>query len=264
MKKYIEDCEIISNNSLKSDYRIVVFQTDKIASKVQPGQFIHLQIANLKDRILRRPFSVCDVNDNGELTVVYKIVGEGTKVLSELNPGSVCNLMGPLGIPYSIPEHERIPVLIAGGYGAAATKLIASKSHKKGFFLIGAKTDKDIILTESFKDLNFDVKIATEDGSLGEQGLVTILLEDILNYDNLDKYTFYACGPKGMLMAVGKILTDRGLDAELSLDHLMCCGVGACFACVIKVKADNEDGWRYARTCNEGPVFKASKILLDQ
>jgi len=265
MKKLIEDCKIISNKILKNDYRIIVFQTDQIASMVQPGQFIHVKIANLNDRILRRPFSVCDVSNNGELTVVYKIVGEGTKVLSELLPGATCNLMGPLGVPYSIPEDGEIPVLIAGGYGAAATKLLASRSSEKGLFLIGARGEQDIILTDIFENLQFDVRVATEDGSAGIKGLVTVLLEDILKQKDseLSKYKFYACGPRGMLMAVGKILTERGLDAELSLDHLMCCGVGACFACVIKVKADNADGWRYARTCNEGPVFKASEVVLD-
>jgi dihydroorotate dehydrogenase electron transfer subunit len=264
MKKLIEECRIISNETLKNDYMSVVFQTDRIASLVKPGQFIHVKIADLKDRILRRPFSVCDVSSSGELTVVYKIVGEGTRVLSELRPGITCSLMGPLGVPFSVPEKGEIPVLIAGGYGAAATRLLASASPEKGIFMIGARSDQDIILTDKFKDLDFDVRIATEDGSSGIKGVVTLLLEELLRENELSRYRFYACGPKGMLLAVGKILTELGLDAELSLDHLMCCGVGACFACVIKVKADNSDGWRYARTCSEGPVFKASEVVLDQ
>ncbi len=257
----LEDCKIISNEILKGEYRKVEFEGTGICPQVKPGQFVHVQIAQLRDRILRRPFSICNVSNDGILTIVYKIVGEGTEVLSTLNPGTVCNLMGPLGKPFTVPQGDQIPVLVAGGYGAAATYILAKLAKTPGILLLGARSENDLILIDKFKELGFDVRISTEDGYRGTKGLVTSLLEDILKENN-NSYNFYGCGPHGMLMAMGKMLVNNKIDGELSLDHLMCCGAGACFACVVKVKDDNPDGWRYARTCSEGPVFKASVLLL--
>ena len=256
----LEDSKIISNEILKGDYRRVEFEAPGIAPLVKPGQFVHVQIAQLKDRILRRPFSICNVTDDGTLTVVYKIVGEGTAKLAELQSGTVCSLMGPLGVPFSVPEDNQIPVLVAGGYGSAATYILAARSANPGILLLGARSDDDLILIEEFEKLGFEVRVATENGERGTKGLVTVLLEEVLNEPGIENKRFYGCGPRGMLMAMGTMLLENSNDGELSLDHLMCCGVGACFACVVKVKDDNPDGWRYARTCNEGPVFKASDV----
>lgn len=255
----LEDAKIICNEILKGDYWKIEFDAPGICPSVKPGQFVHVQIAQLRDRILRRPFSICNITEDGVLTVVYKVVGEGTAALADLRSGTVCNLMGPQGMPFSIPDEDQIPVIVAGGYGSAATYILARKSLKPGILLLGARSQEDIILTEKFQEFDFEIRLATEDGSLGTKGLVTALLADAIKENN-PQYKFYGCGPHGMLMAMGQQLLASGLDGELSLDHLMCCGVGACFACVVKVKADNDDGWRYARTCNEGPVFKASEV----
>jgi dihydroorotate dehydrogenase electron transfer subunit len=122
-----------------------------------------------------------------------------------------------------------------------------------------------LILTDKFADAGFDVRTATNDGSEGHKGFVTELIVQALAENPGKKIRFYGCGPTPMLLALAKILQDAGYnDGELSLDHLMCCGVGACFACVVKVKADNEDGWRYARTCKEGPVFKVEDVYIGE
>ncbi len=257
--------EIISNEILKDSYRKVVFYVPDIAAKTQPGQFVHVKIANLRDRILRRPFSICNVTPDGMLTVVYKVVGSGTEILAELPPGTVCDLMGPLGNPFTIGDDDELPVIVAGGYGSAATYLLAQRSPAKGILLLGARSSDDLILTEEFKSAGFEVRIATNDGSVGHHGLVTELVADVMRENPKRKMRFYGCGPFGMLMALGKMLTRGGMDGELSLDHLMCCGVGACFACVVKVKDEsNADGWRYARTCKEGPVFQAHKVYYPE
>lgn len=259
----LENCEIVSNDVLKGDYRRVVFHAPSIASKVLPGQFAHVQIAKLRDRILRRPFSICEIDDSGNLTLVYKIVGRGTAALAELPSGETCSILGPQGIPFSTPAPDETPVIVAGGYGSAATLILARMSPTPGILLLGARTTEDLMLIDEFEKIGFEVRVATEDGSMGTKGLVTSLLQDILTEASSAKFAFKGCGPHGMLMAVGKMLLAADMDGELSLDHLMCCGVGACFACVVKIKADNTDGWRYARTCNEGPVFKASDIWYD-
>lgn len=253
--------EIISNDILQDDYYCVKFYAPEICDKTMPGQFVHVKIANLRDRILRRPFSICNVESNGVLTIAYKIVGAGTDALAKLQPGTICDLLGPLGNPFTLPGKDDIPVIVAGGYGSAATYILAQRSPRAGILLLGARSKNDLILTDEFARAGFEVRTATEDGSQGYTGRVTELLPAVFDQHTNVKRRFYGCGPTGMLMALGNILVDKGYnDGELSLDHLMCCGVGACFACVVKVKADNEDGWRYARTCKEGPVFKASEV----
>ena len=252
--------EILSNSVLLDEYRKIEFYAPEICAKTCPGQFVHVKIASLQDRILRRPFSICDVNTAGTLTVVYKVVGEGTSVLARLKAGDVCDLMGPLGNPFSPCAADELPVIVAGGYGSAATYILARSCAASGILLLGARSENDLILTDKFKEAGFEVRVSTQDGSVGHKGLVTELIEPVIRENPGRKLRFYGCGPHGMLMALGRMLTGMGLDGELSLDHLMCCGVGACFACVVKVKDDNADGWRYARTCKEGPVFAASKV----
>jgi dihydroorotate dehydrogenase electron transfer subunit len=257
--------EIVSNRILQDDYYEIKFYVPEICKKTQAGQFVHLKITNLKDRILRRPFSISNVSEDGLLTVIYKVVGKGTEVLSNLTVGTVCDLMGPLGTPYSMPEEDEFPIIVAGGYGSAATYLIAKNSSAKGILLLGARSKTDLILTDKFAEAGFDVRTSTNDGSQGHKGFVTELIAKALEENKGKKIRFYACGPTPMLLALAKILQGLGYDdGELSLDHLMCCGVGACFACVVRVKADNEDGWRYARTCKEGPVFKAIDVYTGE
>lgn len=252
--------EIISNAHLKDDYYKLELKIADVCAMTSPGQFIHVQITDLRDRILRRPFSICNVTEDGVLTVIYKIIGAGTEVLSRQKTKTYLDVLGPLGKPFSLPAEDEVPVIVAGGYGAAATYLLAKRSGKKGVVLLGARTDSDLLLCEEYKALGYDLRISTNDGSEGHKGFVTELLDGVLNDYSGSKLHFYSCGPHPMLMALGKLLQSKKLDGELSLDHLMCCGVGACFACVVKIKDDNEDGWRYARTCKEGPVFMASEI----
>lgn len=253
--------EILENRCLKGDYRTVTFYTPDIAKAALPGQFVHVRIPQNKDRILRRPFSIYDVNpDTGTLSLVYKVVGSGTEVLGTLHSGEVCDVLGPLGVSFTAPSETTIPVMVAGGFGSAATYLLAKLSHQS-ILLLGARTAADVILTEEYAKLGVDVRVATEDGSLGIRGRVTDLLSPILTEQN-PAYRIASCGPEGMLYAVGRQCLAAGIpDAELSLDQPMCCGVGACFACVVQVRDDsNADGWRYARSCSEGPVFRADAL----
>ncbi len=252
--------EILYNKEFQNGYFKIKFYDPKIAEKAKPGQFIHLKIANLADKILRRPFSICNVSEQGTVTILYKVVGAGTEALSKLQVGTICNLLGPLGNPFTVPKDDVIPIIVAGGYGSAATYILAQKSKNKGYILLGARSRKDLVFVKEFQKVGCDVRTATEDGSMGYEGLVTDLIPKVIEENPNKKVKVFACGPTGMLMAVGKICNDIDVNCELSLDHLMCCGVGACFACVVKVKADNADGWRYARTCNEGPIFDAKDV----
>ena len=255
--------EIIANDLLKPDYYMVKFFAPEIAEKARPGQFVHVRIEEGSVHLLRRPFSIHDTGKDGSVTVVYKVVGAGTRRLSGKRPGEVCDLMGPLGNPYSPAPADAVPVMVAGGYGSAAMYMLTRAMPVPGIALIGARSAADVILDDRYRETGCRVEIATNDGSLGVRGFVTALAEKIIAENAGKKLFFYACGPHPMLMALAKIMKARGLAGELSLDHLMCCGVGACFGCVVKVAADTPEGWAYARACKDGPVFDISRIYVD-
>lgn len=252
--------ELLTNTPLFSGYFTASFFVPDICRTAQPGQFIHLRIDCGGERILRRPFSIQDVAEDGALSILYKVVGAGTERLSRLLPGTVCDLMGPLGQSFTPPAPGVVPVLVDGGYGAAATFLVAKRAVTPGYLLLGARTADDILMVDQYEACGFEVRVATNDGSRGTRGVVTDLLSPLREELGERPFRVYACGPHPMLMALARIMQAEGIEGELSLDHLMCCGVGACFACVVKVKDEGADGWRYARSCYEGPVFNAREI----
>lgn len=257
--------EILSNVNLKGDYFSIEFYAPEVAEKACAGQFVHVKIGDDRgDWILRRPFSICNTDvEKGTVNVVYKVVGKGTAALSRIAPGVCCDVMGPLGNGF-VPVEDAVPVAVCGGYGAAATFML-TRSAKNGVLLLGARSTADIILTDRYEKAGFDVRLATNDGSAGMQGLVTDLIPQLLAERPEEKFCFYACGPHPMLMALAKLLNKLGQDGQLSIDHRMCCGVGSCFACVVKVNdPGSADGWRYARSCSEGPVFKLEDVYTGE
>ena len=257
------DCTIISNSRMHGDYFRAVFDAPEIAQKSNPGQFVHIRIDTRNDQMLRRPFSIHNAQD-GKLTIVYKVVGKGTQTLSTLSAGAVCDILGPCGKGFSDPAADVIPVAVCGGYGAAATYMLSRRSKNGGVLLLGARSEKDLLLTGEYAEAGFDVQIATDDGSAGIKGRVTDLFPELLKKYAGKKLFFYGCGPHPMLMALAKLLREKGLDGELSVDHIMCCGVGACFGCVVKVNDHAHPGeWMYARSCADGPVFKLADIYTE-
>ena len=176
--------------------------------------------------------------------------------------GSAVDALGPLGRPYTLPAPDVLPVAVAGGYGAAAMFMLTRE--QPGVLLMGARSAADVILTERYRDAGYDVRVATNDGSVGTRGFVTELIKPLLEENPAGRFFFYGCGPHPMLMALAKLMKERGLAGELSLDQIMCCGVGACFGCVVKVNdPGSPDGWRYARSCKEGPVFPLADIYVE-
>ena len=257
------NCTLISNERMHGQYFRAVFDAPEIAPASNPGQFVHIRIDNRLDQMLRRPFSIHNARD-GKLTIVYKVVGKGTQAFSELPAGTVCDILGPCGKGFTAPADDVIPVAVCGGYGAAATFMLTRQSKNGGVLLLGARNEKDILLTEEYAQAGFQVKVATDDGSMGTKGRVTDLFPELLEEYRGRKLFFYGCGPHPMLMALARLLREKGLDGELSVDHIMCCGVGACFGCVVKVNDHAHPGeWMYARSCADGPVFKLADIYTE-
>jgi dihydroorotate dehydrogenase electron transfer subunit len=262
---HIETVTVLARQVLGGNYRVLKFASGKIAAGVKPGQFIHLRVDDGNDYVLRRPFSVFKA-DRRSLTILFKIVGKGTEILARLRAGKRASIIGPLGNGFPMPAAGTFPLLIAGGYGSAALYLLAERSRKKGIIFIGGGTAGDILCLDDFKRLGWNVRVATEDGSAGQKGLVTDILTEYLSEKGRSRRSaLYACGPEGMLKAVTGIARAGGLKAWLSLDNHMGCGVGACLACVQKVKTPGKhrsgESWEWARVCTEGPVFECREIV---
>lgn len=258
--RYQEDAEVLANANYRGAYYRLTFAAPRISPLVEPGQFVHLQVPDHPHLTLRRPFSIFDADAAaGTLTLVYKNVGAGTQAMTTLRPGAKVSLLGPLGHGFPPPPDGARVLIVGGGYGCAATYLIAKRCPGRGVTMLGGRSAIDILVQEEFAATGYAVRISTNDGTLGQRGLVTALLAA-----ELDALTqppaIYACGPNAMLRAVSDLCLPRGYDAFLSLDMNMGCGVGACFTCVVKLKADNADGWEYVRSCKDGPVFPASRI----
>jgi len=252
--------QIVSNRRDTDSYFRLVLRAPQIAPLIQPGQFAHVRVSTLKDALLRRPFSIFQV-ENDTFSILYKTVGKGTEALARLKSGQEVSVIAPLGHGFTVPKPGgETPLLVAGGYGMAAMYLLAQRSPQKGVVFVGGRRRVDILCEKEFQSLGWDVRVSTEDGSHGEKGLVTQPLVKELRW-KMPNRKLFACGPTGMLRAVGKIAEEFSVPAELSMDEHMCCGVGVCLTCVIPVKTDN--GWEYQRTCTEGPVFDADKVAWE-
>ena len=157
---------------VQGDYFCLTLSTTEIGPLVQPGQFLELRVPHSADTVLRRPFSIYNV-EGDSVSILYKVVGKGTRAMQRLNTGESVDIIGPLGNGFPVLTKGNFPVLLAGGYGAAALFLQARRSAKKGVILIGGQRKLDILCTKEFKELGWEVVVSTEDGSLGKKGLIT-------------------------------------------------------------------------------------------
>ncbi|MCX7818729.1 MAG: dihydroorotate dehydrogenase electron transfer subunit [Kiritimatiellae bacterium] len=261
----LEDAIVVAHTPDAGDYRRLTLRSPAIAPQVRPGQFVHVRLPAPADALLRRPFSVFRT-DGDHLQLLYKPVGRGTRAMTELRPGAVVGLLGPLGHGFPTPAAQHLPVLVAGGYGMAALYLLARECGRGGLVFVGGARAVDVLCVPEFEALGWTVRVTTEDGSLGLRGLVTDALDLWLQTErDAQVPEFFACGPNGMLRAVGDRAIAGGWTAWLSLDRSMGCGVGACLTCVQKVRDPSQPGgWTWARVCREGPVFECRQIVWEE
>ncbi|MGA2866449.1 MAG: dihydroorotate dehydrogenase electron transfer subunit [Verrucomicrobiota bacterium] len=252
--------QILSNERHSELYFRVVVRAPQIAPLVQPGQFAHVRILPLKEALLRRPFSIFQA-EGGTFSILYKTVGKGTEVLSQMRSGEGLSVIAPLGRGFTVPPAGgETPLLIAGSYGMAALYLLAQRCPQRGIVFVGGRRRVDLLCEEEFRALGWEVRLTTEDGSGGEQGLVTQALMAELKRSSEGRRLF-ACGPTPMLKAVARMAAEFDVSAELSLDEHLCCGLGVCLTCVVPIKTDG--GWEYQRTCTEGPVFDSRRVAWE-
>ena len=252
MKK-VQDFEVVSYEWLNESSYIIRLQSDSEIPPILPGNFAELEIPDAPDVFLRRPLSILDVDyENQVLNFYIKVIGKGTRKLGTYQKGQKLSIIYPLGNQFSINGNSNV-LIVGGGSGIAAFILLARENQKKGVkttFLFGARTKDEIVLNEEFGKYG-DILVTTEDGSLGEQGLVTrhsVFSKD-LPFDMI-----YTCGPDPMMKAIAKIAVNKNIECEASLENMMACGFGACLCCVTETTSGNQC------VCTEGPVFN-TKVL---
>ncbi|MBW7908965.1 MAG: dihydroorotate dehydrogenase electron transfer subunit [Kiritimatiellae bacterium] len=258
----LEQATVIAHAPIQGSYNLLQMRAPGVAARVQPGQFIHVKVPYLEECILRRPFSIFRA-EGESLSILYKDVGKGTRTLQYLEPGESLSILGPLGHGFPEVSAGHFPVLIAGGYGMAALYLVAQRSPVKGVAFFGGRSAQDILCVPEFEALGWNVLVTTEDGSLGQRGLVTDALDAWWAREgSAHSPELFVCGPGGMLKAAARRAEERDCPAWTSVDNNMGCGVGACLTCVLKVK--DGESWTWARACREGPVFNSRDILWEE
>ncbi|MBI3752769.1 MAG: dihydroorotate dehydrogenase electron transfer subunit [Deltaproteobacteria bacterium] len=262
---------------------------------IEPGQFIMLRIAKQIDPLLRRPFGVYKILGHGAcphtknfgmgaclpvrgrtqtggkgpgIEILYRVVGRGTRLMTDLKPGDSVDVLGPLGNSFPLEIRSQEVIMVAGGIGIVPFYMLAGKL-KKARLLFGGRSKDDLPALEDFKKLKIDMEVSTDDGSVGEKGLVTGLLLKRLSKNSV----VYACGSKGMLKEVARIAEGADIPCYVSLDNAMACGIGACLGCAVKVKGQGARGKGqekqtseliYKMVCKDGPVFDAREIEWEE
>ena len=238
--------EIIENIPLTETVMRMKLRGDT-SDITRPGQFINIQLDGL---FLRRPISVCDV-EGDVVTIIYKVVGKGTKQMQKMQSGTLDVLTG-LGNGYDVSLSGDTPLLIGGGVGVPPMYMLAKQligSGKKVSVILGFNTANEVFYAEEFKNIGADVTVTTVDGSMGVKGFVTDAMKDM-------KYSyFYTCGPEPMLKAIYNTSATSG---QLSFEERMGCGFGACMGCSCKTLYGNK------RICKDGPVLVKEEIIWEK
>lgn len=237
--------KILENKKIAKDVFEMVLEGDTTAIN-KPGQFINIEI---EDLYLRRPISVCDY-DEKTITVIYKVVGQGTEKMSKLEKGKELDILTGLGNGFDTKNSGDKPLVIGGGVGTPPMYRLCKDLISEGktpTVILGFNSKEDMFYKEKFEELGVKVYISTVDGSVGTKGFVTDVMKNIGDFTY-----FYACGPMVMLEAVCKTTNVLG---EVSLEGRMGCGFGACMGCTIQTKKGNK------RVCREGPVFEKEDLI---
>ncbi len=237
--------EIIENSRLTENVFKMRLAGD-VSDITACGQFINIKLDSF---FLRRPISVCDVEEN-TVSIIYKVVGNGTELMSKMKPKEKLDVLTGLGNGYDLSLSGEEPLLIGGGVGVPPLYMAAkelSRQGKKVSVILGFNTESEVFLEDEFRALGCNVTVTTADGSYGTRGFVTDALGENYSY-------FYTCGPEPMLKAVFKATKT---DGQFSFEERMGCGFGACMGCSCKTITG------YKRICKDGPVLKKEEILWE-
>ena len=273
------DCQILAHYQFEGDQYILTLDSSKIANQTKPGQFVHITVSDALP--MRRPISIMSVDkENATFDLLYKVVGEGTRQLSERKIGEMLSVIGPIGNGFEMTD-KKLPLLIGGGVGMPPMISIAQAikdSDYDPFVILGSEVP--FPFTPELSKMGNPCPEATHTMPLLEdwgvacrlaslqnydgvyQGYVTDLAKvylDSLSADELAQVEVYSCGPHPMLEAVANLAKEYNLPCQVSLEEFMACGVGGCAGCVVEVTTDS--GPAMKRVCVDGPIFDATTVF---
>ena len=266
------DAVVVSNTHLSNDYNVLALAAPAVASQAQPGQFVMVKLGGGSDPLLRRPFSVFEVLRDAArhvtgLSLLNKRVGVTTRMLFALKPGDRVRCLGPLGRPFSVTDPPEQAWMVAGGVGLAAFATLAAALRERDIETVlfyGGRSAIDLFHLDQFQQLGVSLALATDDGSRGDHGNVTVPLARALGHaDRTAPVRIYACGPTPMMRAVAELTASHDRATEVSLEQVMGCGLGGCYSCVVPVRCDGGPA-HFVRSCLEGPVFDGATVVWEQ
>ncbi len=270
--------EILEHELLARDTKRLRLSVPKILANALPGQFFMLRDHRSTDPLIGRALALYAADPLASwIDVVYLVHGKFTKSIAGLRPGDELSIWGPLGNSFDSSPTEHL-IMVAGGIGYTPFLALAQEAIGKQQFgdrrsgysnrvtlCYGVRSKSYLVDLGAFERAGARVQIATEDGSIGPPQRVTDLLVRLLESEqpNLTSggtpQRLVCCGPEAMMEAVARIACERSLTCEVSLETPMACGIGICFSCVTRI--GTADNWDYRRTCVEGPVFDAQRIV---
>lgn len=256
-EKVKEKAVVVSQEEISLDIYSMWIQT-KAAKTAKPGQFVALY-CNDGSRMLPRPISICEIDKKrSRLRLVYRVVGKGTEEFSKYHAGAEIDLMGPLGNGFPLEKAEgKKALLIGGGIGIPPMVELAKQLKAEQKNIVSGY--RKLLFLDGELKANGNFYAATEDGSTGVKGTVM----DAVKENKIEADVIYACGPMPMLAAIKEYAREHQIEAWISLEEKMACGIGACLACVCKTKEkDEHTNVNNARICKEGPVFNAREVEL--
>lgn len=249
---------ITSQKKIAQDIFCMKLQCSEIAEITLPGQFVNLYCKE-GEMLLPRPISICETDrEKGIVTLVYAVVGKGTKSFTRLEKGDTIKTLGPLGNGFKIDKSAKIHILVGGGIGVPP--LVELSKHLKGEVYAFLGFAHNPILVEELKNRGAKVFVATEDGSAGLKGNVI----ELLDKKNIKGDMIYSCGPRPMLKAISRWAKERGIKAQVSMEERIACGIGVCVGCTCKIKKKDEKDWQNRKICTDGPVFWSEEVIWDE
>ena len=250
----IKDVLVLSNNKIAENTYLIETELPEYNAEFKPGQFFNIQVTTNTFPLLRRPFSISDVSSSS-LFFMYKIIGEGTKIMSEKGKGETLNLLGPLGNSFVVADDCEHAIFIGGGIGIAPFPFLIKdlKKNQEYSVIFGVRNYREVH-DYGLKNISY----SSDDGSIGIKGNVLDLLKNKLSELKNKKIQIFACGPNPMFRALKEFISGKDIDCFVSMESVMACGFGICQGCPIEYKNDE----KYHLICKDGPVFNINDVTI--
>ena len=269
------DAAVIENRRLSADYNVLSFAAPDIAAAARPGQFVMVKASGgplVGAPLLRRPFSIFEILRDASgapagISIFNKRIGAGTSLLARVEKGARLPVLGPLGRPFEPVDPPAEAWMVAGGVGLAPFATLAGALAARGTrttLFYGARRAEELYCVDLFDALGVTTVLSTEDGSRGARGRITVPLGEALERRPLgNPVKLYVCGPTPMMHACARLAAVHGRACDVSLEQVMGCGLGGCYSCVVLARGPDGVTPHHTRTCIEGPVIDAQRVVWD-